>query len=1034
MASFDAASVMAGLTGFQERTVAHVMSRFHGPDAASRFLVADETGLGKSLVARGVIARTIEQLQDEPGRRQINIVYVCSNTDLAHQNLKRLDVTGGQHTAVPSRLTLLAKYSRELQPDLHVGRVAVNLVSFTPGTSFSKGHQSGQAQERALLYLLLETHLDLAGWERHAALTLLRGNVTSRERFENRVTTLQSELKGPPDPSVADDFLTAVEGSGLLDTFRELVVEMGRKHSVPEALEATVRSLVGDMRGALARAGLSVLDPDLVILDEFQRFRELLDPSTDPGQLADQLFSYPRTKVLLLSATPYKPFTFAEESDDDHHADFIRTLKFLDAEVARHVAADLAEYRAAATSGRPVDELTGRLRARLLLVMSRSERPVIVSGDMHEEHVRTVEGLSPADLIDYVRLRRLSDLVTGQVSLDYWKSTPYFANFCDGYKLSEKLRERLKGPDRALLGPAVAALTRLDRSAIESYGEIELGNGKLRSLARQTVDAGWWKLLWMPPSLPYLEPDGPYAQPWAQGMTKRLVFSSWAATPTAIAGLLSQRAASQLAKDTRRAEDGDTGRRDVRGLLEYRLDSNRPAAMTTLALFWPMPGLARRADPLAAAGKAGSAVLSAAIELELTRSLRGGARKWQTVAVAEAARVAFAAPDAAPPNLLANTRGRSIIVRSLSATASDDDTTGGARGLSAHVDEALHMIADGTDVEQAAVAPTLAALAAHSPANIAWRALWRLVRELNTVSDEALWESAAVLSTGLRSLFNRPESILLLEKLDNRGAYWQKVLRYCAAGNLQAVLDEYLHHLANETRDELTDTSLRELATTAAAAISLRPAPYTAFDPAAPENAITLSSRFALRYGGRRNDENVRQPEVRQAFNSPFWPFVLASTSVGQEGIDFHWWCSALVHWNTPANPVDFEQREGRIDRYGGHAVRRNLAHRHAAAMLRADDPWRAAYELGKDEQVRLGEFAPHWVYPGPAKIERHLSPYPLSVDVARLERLKTDLALYRLTFGQPRQEDMLELLRTRGVEAQPERMAELRIDLSPPK
>ena len=35
----------------------------------------------------------------------------------------------------------------------------------------------------------------------------------------------------------------------------------------------------------------------------------------------------------------------------------------------------------------------------------------------------------------------------------------------------------------------------------------------------------------------------------------------------------------------------------------------------------------------------------------------------------------------------------------------------------------------------------------------------------------------------------------------------------------------------------------------------------------------------------------ARLPEVREAFNSPFQPFVLATTSVGQEGIDFHWWC-----------------------------------------------------------------------------------------------------------------------------------------------
>ena len=58
--------------------------------------------------------------------------------------------------------------------------------------------------------------------------------------------------------------------------------------------------------------------------------------------------------------------------------------------------------------------------------------------------------------------------------------------------------------------------------------------------------------------------------------------------------------------------------------------------------------------------------------------------------------------------------------------------------------------------------------------------------------------------------------------------------------------------------------------------------------------------------------------------------------------------------------------------------------------------------------------------------------PPVLSRDHARLARLRQDLALYRLTFGQPRQEDMLELLRRRGVEADPALLARLRIDLSP--
>src|SRR5205823_1788593 len=69
----------------------------------------------------------------------------------------------------------------------------------------------------------------------------------------------------------------------------------------------------------------------------------------------------------------------------------------------------------------------------------------------------------------------------------------------------------------------------------------------------------------------------------------------------------------------------------------------------------------------------------------------------------------------------------------------------------------------------------------------------------------------------------------------------------------------------------------------------------------------------------------------------------------------------------------------------------------------------------------------------GPAHIQRHLTPYPLGNDTTRLARLKQDLALYRLTFGQPRQEDMLELHRHRGVTDPPDKVNELRIDLTPP-
>ena len=57
--------VLAGLKDFQRATVEHVFSRLYAEDASGRYRVADEVGLGKNLVARGVIAKTIARLKAE---------------------------------------------------------------------------------------------------------------------------------------------------------------------------------------------------------------------------------------------------------------------------------------------------------------------------------------------------------------------------------------------------------------------------------------------------------------------------------------------------------------------------------------------------------------------------------------------------------------------------------------------------------------------------------------------------------------------------------------------------------------------------------------------------------------------------------------------------------------------------------------------------------------------------------------------------------------------------------------------------------
>ncbi len=66
----DVERILGQLKDFQRRTVNYVFRRMHLDDPpARRFLVADEVGLGKTLVARGIIAKTLERLRENKKKR-----------------------------------------------------------------------------------------------------------------------------------------------------------------------------------------------------------------------------------------------------------------------------------------------------------------------------------------------------------------------------------------------------------------------------------------------------------------------------------------------------------------------------------------------------------------------------------------------------------------------------------------------------------------------------------------------------------------------------------------------------------------------------------------------------------------------------------------------------------------------------------------------------------------------------------------------------------------------------------------------------
>jgi hypothetical protein len=110
------------------------------------------------------------------------------------------------------------------------------------------------------------------------------------------------------------------------------------------------------------------------------------------------------------------------------------------------------------------------------------------------------------------------------------------------------------------------------------------------------------------------------------------------------------------------------------------------------------------------------------------------------------------------------------------------------------------------------------------------------------------------------------------------------------------------------------------------------------------------------------------------------------------------------------------EQREGRIQRYGGLAIRRAIADKLGNEAMRStpagDSPWTRLAQLAEIHLTGgdTSGLAPWWVCDG-AGIKRYIFEVPLSEQSHHLEWLQKQRLLYRLALGQPNQEDLVEIL-----------------------
>ena len=1089
-------NVLARLKPFQRCTVEWAFERLFPADGrhcSGRFLVADEVGLGKTMVARGVLAKTLRHLNGKVKR--IDVVYLCSNADIARQNIARLRIPELDQAGFQShgRLTLMplipiGKDGSPVRPSA-LPESGVNFQALTPGTSLDLRRGSGLAEERALLAVMVEKAIpdvSVIRWRN------LFTQQVAHARFDRQIAWVQE--RNVIDSALQRNFAAALyqrrdDEITLAQRLQTLSERFSRqriyRHRHPDQREAA--ALIADLRRTLAGVCIQALEPDLLILDEFQRFVHLLDRHDPNAELARQLYENSvegqRPRVLLLSATPYRMSSVGESPGErSHHDEFIAMVRFL-LDDSKDQIDRLRELLEQFNNGlrmldpsdtRELETVRDDIQDLLRGVMSRTDR----TPTSHERDAMVITPPEPvlpdaAQMLAYVGLQRVARALDEQDLMEYWRSAPAPLSFLSGYKLREHLGEALAEPDEALLAALRTPGLFLGLPGQRLPGP-ESGHARTAALSQELISAGLHRVSWLPPSRPAYVLGGPFATLGDAARTKRLLFSSWRMVPRAVSTVL-----DGLMSAAQQREFGPLGAR------------RHEEADGDYMLGYPCSVLADLGHPGALAAACEAEGMTPTSDALLQRLEPTVERLMDEVAECYGSD-----PHGAEDHSwywLGPALADALVWNRRSARTGAEGAVFDPLDLSAL--EALRdmepvWLKDGMaaryqlwrDVTEGRVrmgcrphdlVPVLCRLALASPAVCALRAL---ADHASQHWDPSHRQTASGVAAAVLHYLSHEQSVQMFKGLyPEERSFAMRVLRHSLEGCLQAVVEEYLTVLDHDQPLEAGEAA-GTLPTLAARlvqmelALRLKPAVLRPEVLQQQEDAWCLVQRaYSLRFArplledggdGDEQDGPTAMTQLRSAFNSPFLPFVLSSTSIGQEGLDFHWYSHAIVHWNLPSSPVDFEQRDGRIHRYRNHAVRRNLARDWGgAAMVSA--PGRAGWDWMFEQAtaevtakgVDAGGMRPAWVYRegdsrapcptpswlltemgSPARIERHVPIIPHSRDEVRLRRMMTAVGNYRMVFAQPRQEDLLaHLQRQLGDEVLAGVAERVVIDLRPP-
>ena len=384
----------------------------------------------------------------------------------------------------------------------------------------------------------------------------------------------------------------------------------------------------------------------------------------------------------------------------------------------------------------------------------------------------------------------------------------------------------------------------------------------------------------------------------------------------------------------------------------------------------------------------------------------------------------------------------------LTAYDSEEEKTKKQKGFTAHLDALKTLYYQFLENAESTLGKrpddlldVLADMAIASPAVCVYRTYRKYINDQESIP---LYYPSQVARVFINRM-NTAEATAVIEIACGRksdDAHWQNLLSYCRQGNLQAVFDEYAHLISSglDHDSTLVDQMHRQIIS----AMNIHTTQYgvdTYRDfqrrvEGQKDRLPNIRTHFAVAFtkGEGKETDTDRKKTIRDAFNSPFWPFVLASTSIGQEGLDFHNYCRRIVHWNLPSNPIDPEQREGRINRFECLAIRQNIAKRYGTIHF-GKDIWNEMFEEAsvREKASDSSDLIPYWGLQKTddmIRIERIVPMYPFSRDELAYERLIKILSMYRLTLGQARQEELLEYLFKNCDN--PDELKDLFINLSP--